>query len=77
MVVDVLDTAQIPDGLRQIDTIITQKKSRIGEHYVEPCNAPTIVILRTIPRAQVTRTREELLNRVVMTGKQSGQHVYS
>ena len=32
VVVGVMDTAQIPDGLRQIDSIITQKKSRIGEH---------------------------------------------
>ena len=51
--------------------------SRIGEHWLELFNGPLIVILRAIPRAQVARTREELLNRVVMTGRQSGQHVYS
>ena len=73
-----MDMVQIHDGSRQTDCHNFHSiKSQIGEHRLEPFDALIIGVLRDTPRAQVARTREELLNRVVMTGGQSGQHVYS
>ena len=34
------------------------KKGQIGEHWTRLNDAPIIVALRSIPRAQVARTRE-------------------
>ena len=73
-----MDMVQIHDGSRQTNRHNSHSiKSQIGEHGLEPFDALIIGVLRDTPRAQVARTREELLNRVVMTGGQSGQHVYS
>ena len=78
MAEDDMDMAQIQDGSRQTDRHNFHSiKSQIGEHGLEPFDALIIGVLRDTPRAQVARTREELLNSVVITDGPSGQHVSS
>ena len=72
-----LDMAQARVGLRPIKQIFPLEITAFGPTCENLFESDINVSLRTILRAQVARTRGELLNSVCMTDRPSGQHVSS
>ena len=72
-----MDMVQVRVGLRQIKQIFPLENTPFGPTSEILFESDINVSLRSILRAQVTRTRGELLNSVCMTDRPSGQHVSS